>query len=102
MSPPRLMLRGAHIGCSPLGIFWGGGSLSMYTSPCFHTLNLSEYCQVGNYDVAQLTVLEIDKKKERKKETDSDIQKFQINQCMSDDLIVKKRKITNRKYIYIF
>lgn len=70
----------------------------MYTSPCFHALNLSEYCQVGNYDVIQLTVLEIDKKKEM----DSDIQKFQINQCMSDDLIFKKRKITNRKYIYIF
>lgn len=33
---------------------------------------------------------------------DSDIQKFQINLCMSDDLIFKKRKITNRKNIYIF
>lgn len=94
MSTPRLVLRAAHRGCSPPGRFWG---VAVYP-PAAHTLNLSEYCQVGNYDMAQLTVLEID----RKKKMDSDIQKFRIIQCMSDDLIFKKRKITNRKNIYIF
>lgn len=59
MSTPRLVLRAAHRGCSPPGRFWG---VAVYP-PAAHTLNLSEYCQVGNYDMAQLTVLEIDRKK---------------------------------------
>lgn len=59
MSTPRLVLRAAHRGCSPPGRFWG---VAVYP-PAAHTLNLSEYHQVGNYDMAQLTVLEIDRKK---------------------------------------